>query len=509
MNRDYDKMYEGLDQVILDKHAADTIAEDCKAFACQLENHLAHVIMLSEQGIIPANDAEKILKALLRLPDIGPENIGRRPGLTDLYSNIEAWLIDELGIETGGKVHTGRSRNDMNSTIERMYTRRTVLDLCEAMLFLLKTLLIEAEKHKDTVIPAYTHHSQQAQPVTLGHFYTSAFQALFRDLERLMDSYKRINKSTMGGAAIATTSFPVNRQRVAELLGFDGFLVNSMDATASLDFAYEPACALAIYINNIGRVVESLLLWNLNEVGISRLALKYCSYSTIMPQKRNPVALETLRYSGEWTYGALSTMLNTMKAYPQGNGREPGFVVSLYYEIAEKIQESTYLLAGIIRTLEVDKQRALAVTKCGFCTVTDLADEMVKSCGQSFSAAKKITGRLVSIAHEEGFSVDEIDSRLVDQAAKEALGIELHMSEESIRHALDPEENVQRRTVEGGPSPQRVQEMIDAGWKAVEEAWQNWQEKKQQDKDASKHLHSLAQAMAASVEAQAAVEERP
>ena len=496
MEKEYWKKYEGLDRVILDKHAAATIEEDCQSFQSQLENHLAHVIMLAEQNIIPGEDAKKILAALLKLPEIGPENIERKPGLTDLYSNIEEWLISELGIEVGGKVHTGRSRNDMNSTVERMYARRILLEVCEAITFLMETLLEQAEKHKDTVIPGYTHHSQQAQPVTLGHFYTSAFQAFSRDMERLLDSYKRVNKSTMGGAAIATTSFPIDRQRTADLLGFDGYLLNSMDATASLDFAYEPACALAVYINNVGRVIESLLLWNLNEVGISRLALPYCSYSTIMPQKRNPVALETLRYSGEWTYGTLSTMFNTMKAYPQGNGREPGFVVSLYYEIAEKIKESTYLLEGIVRTLEVDKKRALEVTKCGFCTVTDLADEMVKSYGQSFSAAKKIVGRLVTMAHDEGVSIDDIDSKMVDRAAQETLGITIGMTEDSIRHALDPTENVNRRTVAGGPSPERVQEMVDLGRRQLAELKGDWQAKKQADAEAADRLMKLARKMA-------------
>lgn len=493
------KKYEGMDTVILDKHAAATIEEDCKSFQCQLENHCAHVIMLMEQDIITREEAGKILGALLRLIDIGPENIPFRPGLTDLYSNIEEWLIDELGIETGGKVHTGRSRNDMNSSVERVFTRRTMLDILEAMLLLMKTLLNMAEEHKDTVIPGYTHHSQQAQPVTLGHFYTSAFQAFSRDAERLLEAYKRVNLSTMGGAAIATTSFPISRERTAELLGFDGYLLNSMDATASLDFAYEPASVLAIFINNVGRVIESMLLWNLNEVGISRLALKYCSYSTIMPQKRNPVALETLRYSGEWTYGALSTMLNAMKAYPQGNGREPGFVVSLYYEIAEKIKESIYLLEGIVRTLEVDKKRGIEVTKCGFCTVTDLADEMVKSLGLSFSAAKKIVGKLVTIAHDENISIDQVDEGLVSRAAKEALGLELSMDDSLIRRALDPWENVSRRNIPGGPSPERVQDMIDRGWDKVEEISVLLKEKTDADRNASKRLMDLARSVASEI----------
>ena len=139
-----------------------------------------------------------------------------------------------------------------------------------------------------------------------------------------------------------------------------------MDATAALVFAYEPACDMAIFANNMGRMTESLLLWNLNEVGISRLALPYCSYSTIMPQKRNPVALETLRYSGEWTYGTLSSMFNTMKAYPPGNGREPGLVVGQFFEIMKRITDSTFLLEGIIRNQEVDVPRQLALVRNGF-----------------------------------------------------------------------------------------------------------------------------------------------
>ncbi len=478
MDKDYYKAYEGRDEIILNKHAAATIEEDIQSLDCQLENHFAHVIMLTEQGIISKEDGAKIIGALMELKELGPENIEFKPGLTDLYSNIEEWLIAKLGIETGGKVHTGRSRNDMNSTIERMHVRDTIVDLCEAMTLLLKTLLVEAEKHKETVIPAYTHHSQQAQPVTLGHFYTSCFQMFSRDMERILESYARVNKSTMGGAACATTSFPVNRERVAELLGFDGILENSMDACATVDFAYEPAASMAIYANNIGRMSESLLLWNLNEVGISRLALKYCSYSTIMPQKRNPVSLETLRYTGEFTYGALQTMFATMKAYPQGNGREPGFVVSLYYEIVEKMIESTYLLEGIVRTLEVDKERALEVTANGFSTVTDLADEMVKSYGLSFSAAKKIVGKVVVNANEAKIGVRDIDSDFIAKAAVETLGIELKMDEDKIKHALDPLENVLRRHVIGGPSPERVQEMIDKGYKIIDKFEADWKGKK-------------------------------
>ena len=485
------RKYAGRDMTILDRHTEDTIAEDCLSFPMQLENHCAHVIMLWEQGILTKEEARAILAALRRLQAEGPEAVGRRPGLTDLFSNLEEWLIEQTGLEVGGKMHTGRSRNDMNLAIERMYTRKTLLDMCEAVCYLMDTLLRQAKIHKNTIIPGYTHHSQHAQPVTVGHFYLCAFENFARDMERLIAAYDHTNLSPMGGAALATTGFPINRERVQQLLGFDGLLVNSMNATSSLDFAYEAACAMCIFIQNVGRMAESLLLWNMGEVGISRLALSYCSYSTIMPQKRNPVALETLRYSGEWSYGALSTMFNTMKAYTPGNGREPGFVVSLYMEIAQRITDSAYLLEGIVRTLEVDRERALEVTRKGFSTMTELADEMVRSQGVSFSAAKKIVGKLVLIAHEEQIPCEAIDAHLVHRAAREALDMEIDMPEDLIKAALDPVQNVQRRSIIGGPSPERVCEMIQMGQQRLEVLNSQWHQRRDKLTQASANLEQL------------------
>lgn len=496
MTEEERKQYEGRDEVILDRHVEDTFTDDLLAWPMQLENHLAHVIMLEEQGIISGEDASLILGKLLQLRREGPEIVGRRPGLTDLYSNLEQWMNDELGIEVGGRMHTGRSRNDMNSTIERMYVRKCLLDMCEAMSYLMDTLLRQAEVHKHTVIPGYTHHSQHAQPITLGHFYMSAFENFARDMERMLAAYDRTNLCPMGGAALATTGFPVNRRRVAELLGFRDIIVNSMDATSSLDFAYECACAMCIFIQNVGRMAESLLLWNMGEVGLTRLDLKYCSYSTIMPQKRNPVALETLRYSGEWSYGALSTMFNTMKAYTPGNGREPGFVVSLAMEISKKVTDSAYLLEGIVRTLEVDRERGLQMTRDGFSTMTELADEMVRSMGLSFSAAKKIVGRLVVIAHDEHIPCDHIDSALVRRAAREALDLDLDMPQELIRGALDPVENVARRNVEGGPSPAQVSRMIADGSVQLDRLTALWKEQAAKLSDASAKLEAMAESRA-------------
>lgn len=496
MNDTERKQYEGRDEAILNRHVEDTIAEDRLAWPMQLENHLAHVLMLMEQDIIPRSDGSKILGALLKVRREGPEVVGRRSGLTDLYSNLEEWVNGELGIEVGGRMHTGRSRNDMNLTIERMYLRRALLDTCEAVSYLMDTLLRQAEEHKRTIIPGYTHHSQHAQPITLGHFYMSAFENFARDMDRLLSAYRHTNICPMGGAALATSGFPVDRERVAQLLGFREIIVNSMDATSALDFAYEGACAMAIFIQNVGRMAESLLLWNMGEVGLTRLDLKYCSYSTIMPQKRNPVALETLRYSGEWTYGALGTMFNTMKAYTPGNGREPGFVVSQAMEIAQRVTDSAYLLEGIVRTLEVDKARGLQLTREGFSTMTELADEMVRSMGLSFSAAKKIVGRLVVIAHDERIPCEAVDSALVRRAAREALDLELDMPGALIQAALDPVQNVERRNVTGGPSPAQVERMIADGETALEALIAAWKGERAALDAASARLERLAQAAA-------------
>ena len=211
MNKDYYKPYEGRDIKILDQHAANTIAEDHLTFPYQLLDHLAHVLMLKEQGIISQEDAAQILGAVLKLRREGPDIVPHKPGLTDLYSNVEEWVIAQVGIQVGGKMHTGRSRNDMNPAIERMYIRRKLLEQMEAITFLMETLLVQAEVHKNTIIPAYTHHSQQAQPITLGHFYMSAFENFGRDMERLMRAYEHVDLSPMGAAAVATTGFPISR----------------------------------------------------------------------------------------------------------------------------------------------------------------------------------------------------------------------------------------------------------------------------------------------------------
>ena len=453
MNMDYCKPYAGRDTVILDRHAADTIAEDIRAFDSQLENHFAHVIMLAEQKIITRQDAAAILKALLKLKEMGPDKIPFRPGLTDLYSNVEEWLIDELGIQVGGRVHTGRSRNDMNSTIERMHARRTILDLCEAITLLLKTLLVMAQEHKETVTPAYTHHSQQAQPITLGHFYTSCFQMFSRDMERLLESYARVNLSTMGGAAVATTSFPVNRERVAELLGFDGPTRNSMDSVSDRDYVIELLSAMSTVMMHLSRFCEEIILWNSNEYRFVEIDDAYSTGSSIMPQKKNPDIAELVRGKTGRVYGALTSILTTMKGIPLAYNKDMQEDKELTFDAIDTVKGCIALFTGMVSTMEFRKDVMEASAKNGFTNATDAADYLVNH-GVPFRDAHGIVGRLVLTCIDKGISLDELPLEEYKEISP--------VFERDIYEAISMKTCVEKRETYGAPGP-KVMEQIIAG----------------------------------------------
>ena len=460
MNMDYCKPYAGRDTVILDRHAADTIAEDIRAFDSQLENHFAHVIMLAEQKIITRQDAAAILKALLKLKEMGPDKIPFRPGLTDLYSNVEEWLIDELGIQVGGRVHTGRSRNDMNSTIERMHARRTILDLCEAITLLLKTLLVMAQEHKEPVIPAYTHHSQQAQPITLGHFYTSCFQMFSRDMERLLESYARVNLSTMGGAAVATTSFPVNRERVAELLGFDGPTRNSMDSVSDRDYVIELLSAFSTIMMHLSRFSEEIILWNSNEYRFVEIDDAYSTGSSIMPQKKNPDIAELVRGKTGRVYGALTSILTTMKGIPLAYNKDMQEDKELTFDAIDTVKGCLALFTGMISTMQFNKQNMEASAKNGFTNATDAADYLVNH-GVPFRDAHGIVGRLVLTCIDKGISLDELPLEEYKAISP--------VFENDIYEAISMKTCVEKRMTIGAPGPDVMEKVIAENKKYLEE----------------------------------------
>jgi argininosuccinate lyase len=422
--------------------------------------------MLAEQAIIPQEVAAPILSEVVELERIGLQGLPMDSSL-GLYLSTEKYLVDRLGADVAGRMHTARSRNDLEPASLRMYLRARINEITEAILDLKDAILHKASAHVDTVMPGYTHHSQQAQPTTFAHYLMASHDAFSRDIKRLAQAYEEVNQSPMGGCAIVGTGFPISRERVAELLGFDGVVENTLDATGHLDYLLQTASAIAIALSNLGRMLEGIYLWNTAEFGMLELADEYCSISSIMPQKKNPVALEMIRGEAVLVANRLNGMMGVLKAVPPGGGREWGYTKQLFPRCANTVVESMRTMAGIIGTLTVNKQVMAQRSLEGFSTATELTDEIVRSLDLSFRESHHIVGITTRMAITSGKMANEITSAMLDKAAMQAIGRPLEMDEEVVRKALDPVENVNIRDHIGGPAPAEVSRMIDAGMKTL------------------------------------------
>lgn len=426
-----------------------------------LQLHKAHVVMLAEQDIVSEEVARAILEELLNLERQG---IGKLPidSSLGLYLSTEKHLVDKLGPDVAGKMHTGRSRNDLSPANDRMYIRGRINQIMKTELELKESILCKAEEHVETVMPGYTHNSQQAQPITFAHYLLAGHDAFSRDVQRLEQAYAVVNLSPMGGAALAGTGFPINRERVAQLLGFNGLVENSLDATGQFDYILQTTAAIAIGLSNLGRMAEGIYLWNTAEFGMVELADEYCSISSIMPQKKNPVALEMIRGEAILVANRLNGMMGILKAISPGGGREWCYVERLFPRCANTAVGALKTFAGIIATLTVNREVMAHRALEGFGTVTELADEIVRSKGLSFRQAHHIVGLTTRTAMKAGKKANEITSDMVDVAAREVIGEPLGLNTETVKKALDPIENVRIRDVIGGPAPTEVRRMIKA-----------------------------------------------
>lgn len=426
-----------------------------------LQLHKAHVVMLAEQGIVSEEDAGAILVELLYLEREGISKLTLDPSL-GLYLSTEKYLVDKLGSAVAGKMHTGRSRNDLSPANDRIYIRARINQIVQTLIELKESLLRKAEEHVDTVMPGYTHHSQQAQPITFAHYLLAGHDAFSRDVRRLEQAYDVVNLSPLGGAALAGTGFPINRERVAQLLGFDGLVENSLDATGQFDYILQTTAAIAIALSNLGRLVEGIYLWNTAEFGMVELADEYCSISSLMPQKKNPVALEMIRGEAILVANRLTGMMGILKAIPPGGGREWNYVERLFPRCANTAVGAMGTMAGIISTLTVNREVMARRALEGFATVTELADEIVRRKDLDFRQAHHIVGLTTRMAIKAGKKANEITSGMVDVAAREVIGEPLGLDEETVKKALDPAENVRVRDITGGPAPVEVRRMIEA-----------------------------------------------
>jgi len=435
------------------------------AQACQVDQ--AHTVMLAERGIIPNEDAAKILSILRKISGLGADSFPVDPEAGSLLLQVEAYLFKRLGEEVGGKMHTGRSRWDRGRSIWRLYARDRVLDIQRKLIELQEVVLRRSEEHVDTVMPGYTH-LQHAQPWTYGHYLTSFFYAFERDFERLKQAYRNTNLNVLGTAAQAGTGWPVDRKRTSELLGFDGLVLNSRDVFRE-DYKVDIVSALAQTLSDINEIASDLLIWSSYEFRLVESSDAYAGSSSIMPQKKNPTALETVQQSTALGIGYCSSAFGGLRA---GGTLRSGSVDTLA-EALNTAEVTLALIAGILDTLIVHVDRMKELSGAFWSTASNLADVIVREAGISFRRAHNVVARLVRNAIEEKIRPNEILGDMVDRAAEETIGLSLNLRDDIISSALDPVGFINSRVTEGSVNPKEVRKMLkDATIKLeAEKAW--------------------------------------
>lgn len=420
--------------------------------------HYAHLAMLAVQGIVSPADAHAIREALDAIP-LDQVRATRYDGTyEDLYFYVERLIVAHCGEERAGRLHIARSRNDIDMTMYRMRQRDFLLTLLDADLNLRHTLLHLASQHRETVFAAHTH-TQRAQPTTIAHYLLAVAEQLERDAARLIAAYQSTNRSPLGSCAITGTGFPIDRQLTSDLLGFLGPTVNTYGSIATVDYLLESVSATAVLLIGNGRFVQDLLLWSTAEFGYLRLGDGFVQCSSIMPQKRNPVALEHARAIGSKALGQATAIIGSVHNTPFGDIVDTeDDLQPLVNSMFRDANRTLKLVAAALRTAEFDVAALAARAADGWTTLTELADTLVRDHGLSFKAAHAIAARLVS-AH--GCSPDRPLSTLLAAASTEVTGSPIVYSESQLSAVLSPQHFITVRRTLGGPAPQETARALD------------------------------------------------
>ena len=428
----------------------------------------AHVVMLEERDIISREQSRDILNGLIAIEQRGAAEFIEQELLAhdDVHTAIESVLIRELGEDTGGRMHTGRSRNDEVATCIRIALRDDLIELMKDVNELRSAVIAKAMEHVDTVMPGYTH-LQHAQPTTLAHHLSAYSDAFARDFTRLVTVYERTNVSPLGAAAFASTGFPLDRAGTAKLLGFDSVMPNSMDAVSTRDFVIEAIACFANLMTNLSRLAEEIILWSTAEFDFVRVPEDYITGSSIMPQKRNPDFAELVRSRTGTVYGCLMSALSICKALPYAYNRDLQEVTTHLLNATKTTAASVSVMNRIVAGLEPKKEEMEKKTLVGFITATELADTIVRATGISFRTAHKIVSSLAPVlTHKEihelesgGDILRRIDALAVDVTGKKLS--ELGLTEENVKEAMDVRSNIEKRNVYGGPAKEQVRKTIE------------------------------------------------
>ena len=383
-----------------------SISFDQRFYKQDIEGSIAHVTMLAKQNILTETEKEDIIAGLSGiLNDINTGVLEIDETCEDIHSFVEATLIERIG-DTGKKLHTGRSRNDQVALDMRLYTREEVLETDKLLKELLTELLTLMEQHTETWMPGFTH-LQKAQPVTLAHHLGAYFEMFKRDRSRLQDIHARMNYCPLGSGALAGTTYPLDRAYTASLLGFDGPTFNSMDSVSDRDYLIEYLNALSMIMMHLSRFCEEIIIWNTNEYRFVEIDDSYSTGSSIMPQKKNPDIAELIRGKTGRVYGALMSLLTTMKGLPLAYNKDMQEDKELAFDAMDTVKGCLALFTGMISTMKFNKEVMENSAKNGFTNATDAADYLVNN-GVPFRDAHGIIGQLVLLCIEKDISLDEL-----------------------------------------------------------------------------------------------------
>ncbi|KPV63705.1 MAG: Fumarate hydratase class II [Candidatus Bathyarchaeota archaeon BA2] len=469
-----------------------SIKSDQRLLKPVIEINEAHVAMMMERKIIEWSNGVKLLQAL---SEVKPK-MKLKSSLEDVHMAVEEEVTKKVGSEIGGNLHIAKSRNDQVATAIRMKLRENLVNLMTSMVGLQEALTKLAEEHVRTVVPGYTH-LQPAQPVTFAHYLLSYVDELERDFQRLEEAYKRVNLCPMGAGALATSSFPINREMVAELLGFSEVLENSIDAVSSRDFVLETMAVLTIIAVGISRLVEDLIVWSSPDFGVIELPDRFSSTSSIMPQKKNPDLLEVIRARMSHALGNFVTSVTTMKALPSSYNLDFQEITPRLWETLENITSSLDVLSKLVANLKVSKN-VFSKPHLSFLASTELANMLVRKYKVPFRTAHKIVGLLIRFLTEHKLVLDDVTPELLQKVAQDSSGISLNINMEDIREATDPLKIVKRHNVRGGPSPTEVKRMLKIRKKWTAQARSNLLEREHKMKEAEDKLQSVVQSYSTS-----------
>ena len=445
------------DQLVYNFNAS--ISFDKKFYQQDIRGSIAHVTMLAKQGILTEEEKNQIIEGLQGiLKDVQEGRLEISDKYEDIHSFVEANLIDRIG-EPGKKLHTGRSRNDQVALDMKLYTRDEILEVDALLKSLLEELLKIMEENMDTFMPGFTH-LQKAQPITLAHHMGAYFEMFKRDRSRMADIYKRMNTCPLGSGALAGTTYPLDREYTAELLDFDSATLNSMDSVSDRDYLIEFLSALSTIMMHLSRFSEEVIIWNTNEYQFVEIDDAYSTGSSIMPQKKNPDIAELVRGKTGRVYGALMSMLTTMKGIPLAYNKDMQEDKELTFDAIDTVKGCLALFTGMISTMTFNKNRMEDSAKNGFTNATDAADYLVNH-GVAFRDAHGIVGQLVLYCIDKGISLDEMSLEEYQKISP--------VFREDIYEAISMKTCVEKRTTIGAPGQEAMKQVIAVNKKYLEE----------------------------------------